>query len=137
MRILIVEDEAIVAFSIDDALTANGQKVVGIARDEPTAMLLAEQYRPDLALVDLSLAHGSSGASVAQNLRERYGIPAIFVSGFPIDCRKVSSHIGALGCLSKPFQDDELIESIAVAESVLGGTPPERLPERLELYMVI
>lgn len=137
MRILIVEDEAIVAFSIDDALTASGQNVVGIARDETTAMLLAEQYRPDLALVDMSLAHGSSGADVAQNLRERYGIPSIFVSGFPIDCRKVSSHIGALGCLSKPFQDDELIQSIAVAESVLGGTPPERLPKRLELYMII
>ncbi len=137
MRILIVEDEAIVAFSIDDALTANGQTVVGIARDEPTAMLLAEQYRPDLALVDFSLARGSSGASVVQNLRERYGIPAIFVSGSPIDCRRVSSQIGVLGCLSKPFQDDELIESIAVAESLLGGTPPMRLPERLELYMVI
>lgn len=137
MRILIVEDEAIVAFSIDDALTAGGQTVVGIARDEPTAMLLAEQYRPDLALVDLSLAHGSSGASVAQNLRERYGIPAIFVSGFPVDCRKISSRIGALGCLRKPFDDDELIESIAVAEAVLGGEPPQRLPERLELYMII
>jgi len=137
MRILIVEDEAIVAFSIDDALTSAGQTVVGIARDESNAMRLAEMYRPDLALVDFNLAHGGSGAAVAQSLRERYGIPAIFVSGYPIDCRRVSSHIGALGCLSKPFEDDDLLESIAVAEAVLGGESPAHLPKGLELYMVV
>jgi DNA-binding response OmpR family regulator len=137
MRILIVEDEAIVAFSMDDALTAAGQTVVGIARDEQTAIGLAEQYRPDLALVDLSLARGCSGAAVAQSLRERLGIPAIFVSGFPLDCRKVSSHIGALGCLSKPFDDEDLIGAIAVAEAVLDGKSPASLPKGLELYMVV
>lgn len=137
MRILIVEDEVIVAFSIDDALTSAGQTVVGIARDEVTALRLADQCHPDLALVDLSLAHGGSGAAVAQALRERHGIPAIFVSGFPIDCRKVSSHIGAIGCLSKPFEDDDLVESIAVAEAVLGGESPTHLPKCLELYMVV
>jgi DNA-binding response OmpR family regulator len=137
MRILIVEDEAIVAFSIDDALTAAGQRVIGIARDETTAISLAEQFHPELALVDLNLARGSSGASVAQNLRENYGVPTIFVSGFPTDCRKVSSHIGVLGCLSKPFEDEDLIGSIAVAEAVLGGHAPGALPKGLELYMVV
>jgi Response regulator containing a CheY-like receiver domain and an HTH DNA-binding domain len=88
MRILIVEDEAIVAFSIDDALTSAGKTVVGIARDEEAAMRLAEEHHPDLALVDLSLARGSSGATVAQALRERYGIPAIFVSSFPLDAAR-------------------------------------------------
>lgn len=137
MRILIVEDEAIVAFSMDDALSSAGHFIIGIARDEQTADTLAGKYQTDLALVDLRLARGSSGALAAQLLRERYGIPSIFVSGNPNDCRKVSSHGGVLGCLSKPFNDEELKEAVAVAEMVLSGQSPTDLPKGLELYVVL
>lgn len=137
MRILIVEDEAIIAFSMDDALSSAGHTVVGIARDEDTAAFLAAAYHPDLALVDLRLARGSSGATAAQLLRERHGIPSIFVSGNPLDCRKVSSHVGVLGCLSKPFNDEELKEAVTVAETILAGQSPAHLPNGLELYVVL
>lgn len=137
MRILIAEDEAIIAFSMDDALSKAGYSVVGIARDSETAVRLADQLRPDLALVDLNLARGTSGATVARRLRELYAIPSIFVSGNPLDCRKVSGSLGAFGCLSKPFKDDDLIGAVEVARAVLGGQSPVTVPENLELYLVL
>lgn len=134
MRILIVEDEAIIAFTMDDALTAAGHVVVGIARDEEAAEILAAECRPDLALVDLRLADGASGATAARLLRERHGIPSIFVSGNPLDCRQVSGGLGVLGCLSKPFNDDDLKEAVTAAESLMAGQSPAYLPRGFEVY---
>lgn len=137
MRILIAEDEAIIAFSMDDILSSAGHSVVGIARDSDTAVQLAGKLRPDLALVDLNLARGTSGATVARLLRELYGIPSIFVSGNPLDCRKARGYLDVFGCLSKPFKDDDLIGAVDVARAVIGGQPPTMMPENLELYLVL
>jgi DNA-binding response OmpR family regulator len=65
MRILIVEDEAMIAFVIESALSAAGHQVVGPARDEPLALSLATTQKPGIALVDLRLARGSSGCEAA------------------------------------------------------------------------
>jgi CheY-like chemotaxis protein len=134
MRILIVEDEAIIALEIDAVLTDTGHSVVGIAREVATALAVAAAQRPDLALVDLNLANNTSGAVAARHLLEMYGVPAIFVSGNPNDCRRVGFQTGALGCLSKPFKDSELIEAIAAAQALLAGQRPRTSPGGLEIY---
>jgi CheY-like chemotaxis protein len=134
MRILIVEDEAIIALAIDNVLTDTGHNVVGIARDVATALAIAAAQRPDLALVDLNLANTASGAIAARHLLEMYGVPAIFVSGNPTDCRQVGQRAGALGCLSKPFKDAELIQTIAAAQALIAGGSPSDSPGALELY---
>lgn len=134
MRILIVEDEAIIALEIDAILTDTGHSVVGIARDVATALAIAAAQRPDLALVDLNLADTASGAIAARHLLEMYGVPVIFVSGNPTDCRRVGLQAGALGCLSKPFNDAELVQAIATARALIAGQPLDRSAGALELY---
>ena len=134
MRILIVEDEAIIALEIDAILTDTGHSVVGIARDVATALAIAAAQRPDLALVDLNLANTASGAIAARHLLEMYGVPVIFVSGNPTDCRRVGLQAGALGCLSKPFNDAELVQAIATARALIAGQPLDRPAGALELY---
>jgi CheY-like chemotaxis protein len=134
MRILIVEDEAIIALAIDSVLVDTGHSVVGIARDVATALAIAAAQRPDLALVDLNLANTTSGAVAARHLLEMYGVPAIFVSGNPTDCRRLGLRAGALGCLSKPFKDTELIQTIAAAQALIAGRSPGVSPGALELY---
>lgn len=134
MRILIVEDEAIIALEIDAILTDTGHSVVGIARDVATALAIAAAQRPDLALVDLNLANTASGAIAARHLLEMYGVPVIFVSGNPTDCRRVGLQAGALGCLSKPFNDAELVQAIATAGALIAGQPLDRPAGALELY---
>lgn len=134
MRILIVEDEAIIALAIDSVLVDTGHSVVGIARDVATALAIAAAQRPDLALVDLNLANTTSGAVAARHLLEMYGVPAIFVSGNPTDCRRVGPRAGALGCLSKPFKDAELVQTIDAAQALIAGRSPGVAPGALELY---
>lgn len=137
MKILIVEDEVLVALSMDDTLSEAGHFVTGLARDELVAMGLAGTTRPDLALVDMTLARGGSGAAVVRHLRKRYGVPSIFVSGNPGSCHQVGFQIGALGCLSKPFSPDELVEAVEAAATILRKGSPQQVPPNLQLYYVM
>ena len=79
-------------------------RVVAIADDADNAVAAAEHHNPDLALVDLHLARGSTGFSAAVRLSD-YDVPCLFVSGkapsFPMPDL-------ALGCLMKPFTAEEV-----------------------------
>jgi response regulator NasT len=134
MRILIVEDDAMFAFAIDDALSNAGHEIVGLARDEHAALDMAMVKRPDLALVDLRLARDTSGANAARLMRERHGIPSVFVSSSPEDCRREAKETGALGCLSKPFMDRDLISVVKIAEHIIEGRAIDLRPRGFEVY---
>lgn len=137
MRILIVEDEALIAFGMGEALHEAGHTVSGYARDEHSAVRMATIDKPDLALVDLHLARGTSGATVARLLRQRHGIPSIYVSGNPVECHTVGRMAGGFGCLAKPFNDGDLVEAVAVVEAVMKGQYPRVVPVALELYLIL
>lgn len=136
MRILIVEDDAMFAFAIDDALSNAGHEIVGFARDEHAALDMATVKKPDLALVDLRLARDTSGAKAARSMRERHGIPSVFISSSPEDCRREAKASGALGCLSKPFMDQDLVSVVVIAEHIMGGRTIDLRPPGFELYPV-
>ena len=124
MKILIVEDEALVAMSVEYLLKLDGHEIIGIAEDFPSVMAAIERERPDLALVDVQLAHGDSGLDVAAELARR-GIPSIFATGnAPTQpCADV-----AIGCISKPFSDAALFGAVRVAERILSGQKREVTP---------
>jgi DNA-binding response OmpR family regulator len=133
LRILVIEDEALVALEIELALTGAGHSVVGVAADRTSAMALARQTepRPDLALVDIRLANGANGLQVAADF-SGLGIKVLFVTG---NCPADRGQGLAVGCLHKPFTELELLASVAAAEAVLRGQqPPQRLPSGLHLY---
>ena len=80
LKILIVEDEPLLAATLKHLVELNPlHQVTGIADDLPTALAATEERRPDLALVDLQLARGSTGFSVAVKLGE-LGIPCLFTT---------------------------------------------------------
>jgi CheY-like chemotaxis protein len=81
MKILIVDDDVLVALGMDDTLSGAGHHVVGLAREEGLAIRTAASTSPDLALIDLRLARDGSGAEVARKLRRNLGIAVVFVSG--------------------------------------------------------
>jgi DNA-binding response OmpR family regulator len=91
-----------------------------------------ERHEPDLVLLDLHLAHGSTGFSVAVRLND-FGVPCMFVSGkaprFPMPDL-------AIGCLMKPFTSEEVHRSLAMAEDLLRGREAVRAkpPQNLTLY---
>jgi ActR/RegA family two-component response regulator len=135
MKILIVEDEALLAGTLKQLVELNPfYEVTAIAQDMAEAMKAVEANPPELALVDLQLANGSSGFSVAARLHE-LGIACLFTTGnapgFPVPDL-------ALGCLAKPFETDDLARALKEAEDILRGRQKvilrARLPEQLQLY---
>ncbi|HEX3423837.1 MAG TPA: response regulator [Sphingomicrobium sp.] len=133
LRILIVEDDSQLAITLKYLVEDNPRySVVGTADDADTAIAAAEEEDPDLVLLDLHLAHGTTGFSVAVRLND-LGVPCLFVSGkaprFPMPDL-------ALGCLMKPFTAEDVHRSLAMAEDLLRGreTLRPKLPDNLTLY---
>lgn len=128
-RLLIVEDEPLVAFDAEHFLSDEGFVVVATTDSvgEAIGHIIAEGTI-DLVLIDLGLADGN-GEDVAHAARAR-GIPALFVTGRPIE--EVAAI--AFGCLSKPYAQRDLLAAIDAVEAVTGGKAPRRLPASLKLF---
>lgn len=130
-RIVVVEDEALVAMLIEDSLTAAGHEIIGIADTVADAVALVEADRPDLVLCDIMLLDGDSGLDVATFLAAR-GIACLFVCGQPPSA-EVARGI-AIGCFLKPFRPAPLNEAVQAALELAGGHQPEKLPDGMTLY---
>ena len=135
LKILIVEDEPLLAVTLKHLIELNPLHNVTAMTDDLAATLAAvDEQRPDLALVDLQLANGTSGYSVAARLHQMR-IACLFTTGkapsFPVPDL-------ALGCLRKPFEEEDLVRALTAAEDIIRGRQTlslrRRLPEQLQLY---
>jgi DNA-binding response OmpR family regulator len=133
LRILLVEDDAQLASAVRYLIEDNPRyRVVATADDCESALTAAQIHDPHLALLDLHLANGSSGFSVAVRLQD-LDVPCLFVTGkapsFPMPDL-------ALGCLLKPFTAEDVHRALALAEDKLRGREAliGRLPVNLQLY---
>ena len=120
--ILIVEDEALVASYIEEVLAESGFRVAGIAASGPEALSLAEETQPRLALVDIKLTGPIDGIELACVLRQKFSIPAIFLSWLADDETTRRAQIAApLGFLRKPFRPSQVFNAIEQALSQVGS----------------
>lgn len=130
MKILIVEDEAIVAMAMENYLADAGHVVVGQADDFSSAVTLAEKTHPDLALVDINLVDGDSGVEVAGRLNLQ-NVPCLMVTS---NCGAAAARDRAVGCLQKPVNKNVLVQAVAAARRKLKGQPVSVVPRGLALY---
>lgn len=113
MRIMVVEDDALIALDIVSLLEDMGHQVVAEAADAPTALELALGETPDLALVDIRLARNTDGGQLARQLYDKLGVRSLFVSGsITDDFRKEMAEINPLGFLGKPVTRRTLSEAL-------------------------
>jgi len=106
VRILICEDNAVIAMALEALVEDLGHEVAGVAASSETA--LAAAGRPDLALVDLGLADGWTGRQLVEKLTAR-AVPTIVLSGQPED---VGPGGPVLGVLRKPVDYETLARLI-------------------------
>src|ERR687884_1924868 len=109
MRILIVEDELVIAIDLEETLSEEGHQVAGIARESETALGLAQRLRPDLALVDVHLVDGDTGPEIAEHLKEM-GIPVLFMTANASTLP--DGMAGALGAIPKPVAPHVLKQAV-------------------------
>lgn len=135
LKILIVEDDELTARTLQHLVELNPlHSVTAIANDYLSAIEAVARQTPDLALVDLQLANASSGFSVAAKLHE-LGVECLLTTGsapsFPVPDL-------AIGCLSKPFREADLVRALSEAEDILRSRERlirvQRLPDQLQLY---
>src|SRR5215472_7691226 len=115
-RILIVEDDLVVARDIQNHLTRIGHTVVGLVARGKDALPLAIQSQPDLVLMDIRLDGGIDGIDVAQELRDCCRIPVVYLTAYADD--QTLQRAGAtepFGYLLKPFEDSQLRTTIEMA----------------------
>ena len=119
MRVLIIEDEPIIALELERIVEDVGYVPVGPASTLEQA--LAHAPRADIALVDLGLSDGSSGAALARRLMDRFHMKVIFVTGSPRDVGH--GFPGSTEVIGKPFTDMQIRQSLNKAareHSALG-----------------
>ena len=125
---MIVEDQAILAMELEMVLTDAGCDVVGCAMDRNGAFVIAEQQRPELALVDVNLLDGLTGPQIAKRLVEEYGAAVIFLTANPEQIPE--GFAGALGAVSKPFDEQTIRAVVFFANQFIQtrtlGVPPRR-----------
>jgi two-component system, response regulator PdtaR len=103
LRLLIVEDEAVVAMNMEAALTDAGFEVVGTVDTETDAVAAALQLRPDVIIMDITLREGD-GIRAARIIEERLKTHIVFVSGNSDPKTLAGAHaIKPAGFIRKPF----------------------------------
>jgi len=118
-RILIVEDEAIVAVDIQKTVQTLGYEVPAIAFSGEEALKKAEELHPDVVLMDIVLKGEMDGIEAAQQIHERFGIPIVYLTAYMDEERLTrAQRIGPCFSCIKPFDEDELASTI---DRVLEG----------------
>lgn len=124
--ILIVEDDAIIAYDLGETVLSMGHRVAGTVASMEEALETAARTRPTLALMDLRLAHGGSGIATAQALRERSSLPIIFVTAFADELRRRGlDHLGPV--IRKPFTREQIER--AITQAVFMPRPEQAAPD--------
>ena len=130
-RILVVEDEPLVAFDNEHLLNEAGYEVVATVDTLAAAREVIESQPLDLVLTDIGLAGEGDGTDVARVARGR-GVPVLFVSAH---CTDEARPLG-LGCLAKPYSDKVLTGALDALDDHLRGKVLKKLPPQLTLYEV-
>jgi DNA-binding NarL/FixJ family response regulator len=127
-RVLIVEDEPIVAACLEAELSTAGFEVCGVASSEEEALRLANACAPDLAVVDVRLAPGD-GRAVTRNLADQFRTKVLLVTAEDPDQLQGA---GAQGVLPKPYDIDDVVPAINAVEKLAQGETPDPLPDHMK-----
>ncbi|KPF71914.1 hypothetical protein IP69_05305 [Bosea sp. AAP35] len=132
MRILIVEDQYLIAKQVEMIVSGAGHQVVGIAGTLNEACRLAMSSEPDVAFVDLSLADGTTGLVVGDFIRTSCRTLVVYMTA---NLRRIPEDFaGALGVVEKPFTKTDLLSAMAFLTSFIkSGLMPDKVPASLKL----
>jgi response regulator NasT len=115
LRVLIAEDDPLVAVTLSDQLAELGHNVVAVASDGQEAIDMARREQPEIALLDIKMPN-VDGITAAERIGAEFDIPMLMLTAYsdrPLVLR--AAEAGALGYLLKPISSEELSANVALA----------------------
>src|ERR1700677_1168245 len=110
LKVLIAEDDLMIADMAEEILVERGYEVCGIARTVAEAVALGRRHKPDLAIIDLRLADGELGTEIAARLSHLDRVAVLYTAGNmgQILLTAASGH----ACLAKPYHGTDLLQGL-------------------------
>jgi DNA-binding response OmpR family regulator len=114
-RALIVEDELVIALDLEDAMSALGFDICGLASSADTARSIAMDNQPDVVLMDVNLGGGREGIEAARWLREVCEVPIVFVTSYSDEgtIERIHEQVPGAPVLAKPVYPEILADAVA------------------------
>jgi CheY-like chemotaxis protein len=126
LKVVIAEDEPIVADLLECALLSKGYDVCGIARSADQAVALVERHEPDLAVIDVRIARDDSAPDIARRLGNPQNLGILYVTGSDEGYGTLSADDGA-AAISKPYLEDDIVRALEIVWEISkagSATPP-------------
>jgi len=118
-RILVIEDEPVIALDLESLVSRLGHEVTSVARTHSDAVAAARSDKPDLILADVKLADGSSGIEAANEIMSTMDVPVVFITAYP-DRLLTGERPEPTFLISKPY-DPEVVKAM-ISQVLFFGT---------------
>ncbi len=113
-KVMIIEDEPVIAADIKAIVSGLGHQITGIARTHAQAIELGKEESPDLILADIQLADNSSGIEAVNELLDMIDVPVIFITAFP-ERLLTGDRPEPAFLISKPFEEAQVLSAVSQA----------------------
>jgi DNA-binding response OmpR family regulator len=126
LRVLIAEDQPMIAELLEEVLTASGYEVCGIAGTVDEAVALGELHKPDLAVLDVQLASGGRSPEIARRLNSRGKFGVLYTTGENARTSTLTLADGE-AAIAKPYSIEDLVRALEIVQDIATGgtaTPP-------------
>ncbi|AID30938.1 response regulator [Mesorhizobium sp. SEMIA 3007] len=122
LKVLIVEDEALLAMELESLVEEAGHSVVGWATSSAEARSMVESTDADIAFVDIHLTDGPTGVDVAHYIGEKKRSMVVFMTANP---KRIPDHFaGAIGVIAKPYTMNGLTSALRYLQEGVRRPPP-------------
>jgi DNA-binding response OmpR family regulator len=127
LKVMIAEDDLMMADMLEDVLVGNGYEVCGIARTVAKGVELAERHKPDLAVLDLRLAEGGLATEIVALLKRPDGLGILYATGNATQINLTKANGDAW--LGKPYLAADIIRGLKIVEQIVStGEAPKPFP---------
>ena len=133
LKVLIAEDELMIADLLEETLVANGYEVCGIARTVDEAVAFAELHKPDLAILDIRLARGDRGVEIARRLSSRGKFGVLYATGDDARHSMLTLADGDAS-IAKPYRMADVVRALVIVQEIVtAGTSIRPFPRGFRL----
>ena len=127
LKVLIAEDQLLIADMAEYALVEVGYEVCGIARTVAEAVALGRFHKPDLAFIDMRLADGGIGTEIVAQLSPQGRLGVLYATGDRSQFGLTAANGDA--CLTKPYSSEDLVRGMAIVAGIVAtGTAAPPVP---------